>query len=164
VATSPVSGVVVDEGGRPLPDALLTLTASGAEPQETRSLESGAFAFTGLPPGPSELRVSAAGFDEVRLAIEPGREQVREIVLHPSVPAGQLRGRVLDLSGTPLRASISISPGEHLVEVDESGSFAVDLAPGRYTVTLQHPDFATQERVIVVHDRGVVILNIALAR
>ncbi len=164
LATTPVSGMVVDEGGRPLPDALVTLMRAGAEPQEVRSLEDGSFAFTDVPVGSVELRVSTAGFDEVQIAIQPGQERIREVVLHPSVPAGQVRGRVLDLSGSPVQANITITPGEHPVEVGSDGSFTVELTPGRYTVKLRHPSFTTQERVIVVHDRGVVILNIALAR
>jgi hypothetical protein len=38
------------------------------------------------------------------------------------------------------------------------------LAPGRYVVRFEHADFAPQRRNIVVKDKGVVILNIALIR
>jgi hypothetical protein len=162
--TAPVAGTVVDEGGRPLPDAQIQLTRAGAQPAEARSSESGGFSFAEVPEGSIELRVSAAGFDAVTVAISQGQERTREIVLHPSVPAGQVRGRVLDLAGTPVLARVSITPGEHAVQVSEDGSFAVELAPGRYTVKLEHTSFATQQRVIVLRDRGVVILNIALSR
>lgn len=161
-AVSPVSGSVVDEGGRPLPDALVTLTVGGAPPRETRSAEDGRFAFTEVPGGALELRASAAGFDDARLEISPEGERSREIVLHPSVPAGQVRGRVLDLGGTAVPASIRITPGDHQLEAGSDGSFTIELAPGRYTLELQHPGFAPQQRVIVVRERGVVILNLAL--
>jgi len=164
LATTPVLGTVVDEGGRPLPDALIRLAREGAEPTEARSLEDGSFSFAEVPLGSIELRVSAAGFDDVSVSIVQGQERTREIVLHPSVPAGQVRGRVLDLSGAPVLARISITPGEHPVQVSEDGSFSVELAPGRYTVKLEHASFVTQQRVIVIRDRGVVILNIALTR
>jgi hypothetical protein len=75
-----------------------------------------------------------------------------------------VRGRVLDLAGTPVLARVSITPGEHPVQVGEDGSFALELAPGRYTVKLEQVGFVTQQRVIVIRDRGVVILNIALSR
>ena len=164
VATPAVAGTVVDEGGRPLPDALIQLTRAGAEPAEARSSESGSFSFAGVPEGSLELRVSAPGFDAVSVTITEGQERTREIVLHPSVPAGQVRGRVLDLAGTPVLARVSITPGEHPVQVGEDGSFALELAPGRYTVKLEQVGFVTQQRVIVIRDRGVVILNIALSR
>jgi hypothetical protein len=162
--TTPISGMVVDEGGRPLPDALITLARAGAEPEDTRSTESGSFRFVDVPAGALRLRVSAPGFDDADVEIAPAEERTREIVLHPSVPAGQVRGRVLDLSGVPVLAHISIAPGEHRLEVSSDGSFAVELAPGRYTVKLEHASFTSQERVIVIRDRGVVILNIALTR
>jgi hypothetical protein len=161
---SPVSGTVVDEGGRPLPDALITLTYEGAQTRETRSAEDGRFAFTEVPGVALELRASAAGFDDAQVAIAAAGERTREIVLHPSVPAGQVRGRVLDLGGTPVPASIRITPGDHQFEAASDGSFTLELAPGRYTLELQHPGFAPQQRVIVVRERGVVILNIALVR
>lgn len=164
VVKTAVAGTVVDEGGRPLPDALITLTREGAPPAEARSSEGGSFDFLEVPEGALELRISAAGFDDVSVAIAPGQERTREIVLHPSVPAGQVRGRVLDLSGSPVLARISITPGEHSIPVSADGAFAVELAPGRYTVKLEHANFVTQQRVIVIRDRGVVILNVALTR
>jgi hypothetical protein len=163
-ASSPVSGTVVDEGGRPLPDALVTLTAEGAQPRETRSAEDGRFTFTEVPGVALELRASAAGFDDTRVEISAAGERSSELVLHPSVPAGQVRGRVLDLGGTPVPASIRITPGDHQLEAGSDGSFTIELAPGRYTLELQHPGFAPQQRVIVVRERGVVILNLALGR
>ncbi len=101
-----------------------------------------------------------------------GEQQPRtaEIVLRPAVPAGQVRGRVLDLQGTPVNAQITVasetgSPAVSQVIVAASdGSFELDLVPGRYVVRFEHAAFAPQRRSIVVKDKGVVILNIALIR
>jgi hypothetical protein len=136
----------------------------GAQPRETRSAEDGRFSFTEVPGVALELRASAPGFDDARAEIGPASERSSELVLHPSVPAGQVRGRVLDLGGTPVPASIRITPGDHQLEAGSDGSFTIELAPGRYTLQLQHPGFAPQQRVIVVRERGVVILNLALGR
>jgi hypothetical protein len=45
VKTAPVSGTVVDEGGRPLADAQVTLLREGVEPIVQRSFANGGFEF-----------------------------------------------------------------------------------------------------------------------
>ncbi len=171
-AVSPVSGTIVDEGGRPLPDVAVVLEQEGQAARTERTLPDGHFEFTGVPEGKVTLKVSEVGFDEV--AVELAKEQPRssELVLRPSVPAGQVRGKVLDLQGKPVAAQVSITseaggpnpPAPQTVAVAADGSFELDLAPGRYVVRFEHGDFAGQRRTIVVKDKGVVILNIALIR
>lgn len=163
IPTEPVQGTVVDEGGRPLADVSVTLTREGAEPIEERSYANGAFEFKEIPEGAVELTFKTAGYDEVKLSIEQGQEREREVVLYPSLPAGQVRGQVRDLKGEPIQAKITISPGDEEIEVGADGSFELELAPGSYTVSFEHPDLSPQKRFIRVQDRGVVILNIALA-
>ena len=63
-----------------------------------------------------------------------------------------------------LRATISVTPGEQTIAVQADGSFELELAPGKYTLEFEHPEFGSQQRKIHVVDRGVVILNIALVR
>lgn len=164
VQNVPVTGTVVDEGGHSLPDVEITLTQEGAEPKTARSAADGTFVFDEVPAGALTLTITTAGFDTRTIDISADGERVHEVVLLPSVPAGQVRGRVLDLTGEPIAAVVTVAPGKHTVEVGPDGSFALDLAPGRYTVKFRHPDFSTQYRKVTVHDRGVVILNIALTR
>lgn len=159
----PVQGMVVDEGGRPLPDVSITLTREGAEPAQERSYADGTFVFNDIPDGAIELTFKTPGYDEVKLAIESGQEREREVVLYPSLPAGQVKGEVRDLKGNPLQAKITVTPGDKEIEVREDGTFELELAPGSYTVHFEHPDLSPQKRFIRVQDRGVVILNIALA-
>jgi hypothetical protein len=164
VPSSDVVGTVVDEGGRPLPDVEVTLNREGAEPVKERTAADGSFKFAEVPEGPVQLAIETVGYDPGNVEFAAGEERSREIVMRPAVPAGQVRGRVLDLSGNPVTAKVTISPGDHLVEVQADGSFELELAPGRYTVVFEHPDFTNQRRVIRIVDRGVVILNIALTR
>lgn len=159
----PVQGMVVDEGGRPLPDVAITLTREGFEPLVERSYADGTFAFKDVAEGAVELNFSTPGYDEVQLSIDAGQERQREVVLYPALPAGQVKGEVRDLKGNPLKAKISITPGDSEIEVGEDGTFELELAPGSYTVHFEHPDLSPQKRFIRVQDRGVVILNIALA-
>jgi hypothetical protein len=164
VQVSPVRGTVVDEGGRPLADVELTLTREGAAPVKVRSFADGSFEFPDVPTGDVVIEASTAGFDAGKVELGDEAERRTEIVLRPSVPAGQVRGKVLDLKGNPVAAKITITPGDHSLTVSADGSFELELPPGKYTVVFEHEDFRKQRRRIRVHDRGVVILNIALLR
>ncbi|MEN9579861.1 MAG: hypothetical protein RJA70_2870, partial [Pseudomonadota bacterium] len=162
--SSPVSGAVVDEGGRALADASVTLEMLGREPHQERTLADGKFEFAAVPEGEASVRVNAPGYEEALVQIAEGKSRVVEVMLRPSVPAGQVRGKVLDLKGNPVKATLRISPGDQLIETQADGSFELELAPGRYTVRFEHEDFGSQRRTISVQNRGVVILNIALSQ
>lgn len=164
VPMSPVHGTVIDEGGRPLPDAEVTLKREGAPDVVERSFADGRFEFKDVPEGPVEVIIKTPGYDEVKLQFGEGEERKKEVILYPSLPAGQVKGEVRDMKGEPLpRTTITISPGDKAVEVSPEGTFSLELAPGRYTVRFEHPELSAQKRVIRVQDRGVVILNIALS-
>lgn len=164
VEVAAVTGTVVDEGGRPLADVEVTLSREGEEPLTTRTFADGRFEFSDVPVESVELSVQTPGYDTATTSIAADAERTAEIVMRPAVPAGQLRGKVLELNGTPVPAQITITPGEHTVAVRADGSFELELPPGKYTVVFEHEDFRKQQRKIRVHDRGVVILNIALIR
>ena len=142
----------------------LTLTREGAEPLTGRTYADGSFEFDEVPNGALVLEAATAGYDSSKVELAEGDERQTEIVLRPAVPAGQVRGKVLDLKGNPIAATITITPGAQTVTVDPDGSFELELPPGKYTVVFEHEDYTKQQRRIRVHDRGVVILNIALTR
>jgi hypothetical protein len=160
----PMHGTVVDEGGRPMPDVEVKLSIDGQPETVTHTSAEGVFDFPDAIAGPAHLVVTTPGYDEVTVEFGDQDERTREIVLHESVPAGQLRGRVLDLQGKPLGATIRVEPGGQQVRAQADGSFDLDLSPGRYTVTFRNEGFSPQKRTITVKNRGVVILNIALTR
>lgn len=164
VVTTPVRGTVVDEGGRPLPDTEVTLLQPAHEPLTTHTDAEGRFEFEAVPEGALALEVDSDGFDPVKLELGAEEERTREVVLHPAVPAGQLRGKVTDLSGDPLAAMVVVAPGEREVAVGGDGSFELELSPGSYTVSFRADGYQAQKRRITVKNRGVVILNIALSR
>ncbi len=163
IPTEPVTGTIVDEGGRPLPDVVVVLTTEDGKTLEERSFANGTFEFKEVPLGAVSLTIKTPGYDEVKFSFEKGEERKREVILYPSLPAGQVKGEVRDLKGNPVQATITITPGDKVIEVAEDGTFELELAPGRYTVRFEHPDLSAQQRSIRVQDRGVVILNIALA-
>jgi hypothetical protein len=164
IPTSPVQGTVIDEGGRPLADVEVVLKREGAPDVVERSYADGRFEFKDVPEGPVEVIIKTPGYDEIKFQFGEDEKREKEVILYPSLPAGQVKGEVRDLKGNPLpETKITISPGDKVVDVSEEGTFSLELAPGRYTVRFDHPDLSAQKRVIRVQDRGVVILNIALS-
>jgi hypothetical protein len=111
----------------------------------------------------AKLRITSVGFEPVELTLAEGQQSAGEIVLRPAVPAGQVRGKITDLRGGPLAATIRIEPGGHQNQVGADGSFELELAPGQYEVVIERDGFASQRRRIQIRDRGVVILNIGLS-
>lgn len=162
--SSPLIGVVVAEGGQPIPDVEVTLVAADQPGLVTHSAADGSFEFNEvLDAAEVVLRAKTAGYDVAELRVGPGAGRMAEVVLYPALPAGQVRGTVRDLRGTPIVANVTIEPGSKVVQVAADGSFALDLAPGEYTLRFEQEGFSPQARVIKVVERGVVILNIALA-
>jgi hypothetical protein len=162
--SSSVVGMLVDEGGRPMADGEVILVREGVEMARVRTAADGQFSFEGVVLGAVVLRVQESGYDALEFTLGPGEPRTAELVLRPAVPAGQVRGKVLDLQGMPILAQVRVSPGDLNLTVALDGSFELDLAPGRYTLRFDHPEFAPQRRTIVVKDRGVVIINIGLVR
>ena len=172
IARSSITGTVVDEGGRPIPDAEVSWTPSGSPEgqasdeaaQSTRTYADGRFEFKEVrDESTGQLVVSTPGFDSASVDLEAGTERNTEVILYPALPAGQVRGKVLDLAGNPVEAQITVEPGNRPAIVGADGSFELELVPGRYTLTFEHAELSTQRRVIVVEERGVIIVNIALS-
>lgn len=161
-----VSGRIVDEGGRPIPDAKVTLKREGAPPVEYFTDADGRYVFGEVPYGAAQITTETPGFDPVtrEVTIDSAAADVPESVLYESVPGGQLRGKVQDMRGDAVRAEVTVMPGGQRIEVGADGSFTLDLAPGTYQVQFSHPGHRSQMRHIRVQDKGVVVVNIALEK
>lgn len=161
-----LSGRIVDEGGRPLADVEVTLVAADATPRRTYSDSNGKYHFEDLPYGFATLSASTVGFDavELTLTLDESAAEGLELSMYQAVPAGQVRGHVRDYQGNPVSARILITPGSHEVELSADGSFSVDLEPGRYSLRFLADGYAPQMRTILIRDKGVVVLDIALER
>jgi len=123
----PVSGKIVDEAGRPVPDAYIEAIAGGsfegygewkARPPYDRvfSGEDGVFRIRGIPDGSvTTLVVSADGFRETRVAARAQGGAVRPDPLVVTLDrGGVLAGVVLDPSGRPVPGALV-----HVVPADE---------------------------------------------
>ena len=92
-----------------------------------------------------------------------GPNTVPPLALEPALPAGQLEGIVRTQAGRPIAgATIAVSPGAAHVESGADGTFKLDLAPGKYKVTVQAPGLATQELDVTIDPNGVAIKELVL--
>jgi hypothetical protein len=57
---------------------------------------------------------------------------------------------------------ITVSPGDAKVESGTDGTFSLDLAPGKYKITVKAGSYATQELDVTIEPNGVAIKNIDL--
>jgi hypothetical protein len=75
---------------------------------------------------------------------------------------GQIRGNIRSFKGTPLRATVVISPGEFQPSTTAEGKFSLEVAAGHYTVRLSAPGYKSQTRDVVVDEDGITVLNVEL--
>jgi hypothetical protein len=153
-----VSGVVVVEGGAPLPPRVLVM--SDPPPGERRPAAvarvapDGSFVLGGVPEGPLVLNVAAMPGYFVRSVTVGGADtgggpfyvadgaEVRDVRVVLSASTATLVGRVLSPGGSPRRGATVLlvpaeragaSPRSRLVGVsDVEGRFAVRAGPGEY--------------------------------
>lgn len=74
----------------------------------------------------------------------------------------QIRGVVRSFDGQPVLAHVSVEPGALTTETGADGKFAIDVAPGRYSVTLRAQGYKAQTKTCVVDERGITVLNVEL--
>lgn len=161
-----VSGRILDEAGQAISDVMVVLTQADEPPIEIYSDENGVFSFDTVTLGSARVMTKSPGYDPVTkdIEIKEGEEIRLDYVLYESLPAGQVRGNVLDFAGAPILATVTVDPGNLTIPVEGDGGFSLDLKPGRYKVRFEHPGYTSQIRVIRVQDKGVVVLNIALEK
>lgn len=156
---------VTTADGYPLSDATVELEIGSrvlSVPHE--HLES--YGLADLTPGSAVLRVSAPRLKTARqeLQLVSGTPLQVDIHLEAAPPSGQLQGLVRTLDGQRLQARIRIEPSGTELETDPSGTFSVDVAPGRYEVSIESPGYETQRRQVEVRPDGVVVLNADLSK
>jgi TonB family protein len=82
--TTTFSGRLLDAVGRILPDTAIALVNAGTNQRfDTRSDQTGQFAFTALPAGDYTLQAKLPGFaaSQGRLRVSPGEDLARDVVL-----------------------------------------------------------------------------------
>jgi len=156
---------VVTQDGYPLSDASVVLEQDGkavSVPHENRA----SYRLGELVAGSATVKVSAPRLKplERSIQLQSGERLVVDVQLEAAPLSGQLQGLVRSLAGRGLRARIRIEPAGVELETDDSGTFLVDVAPGRYEVTIEAPGHEAQRRHVEVKPDGVVIVNADLSR
>ena len=171
-----VTGEVVDETGKPVAGAKVTVVAKTGTGTGTTD-DKGAYTVTGLLIGKTEKGVTTldAGVEvsvelegkkpaKTTLTLAKGANTVQKLTLEAVLPPGQLRGVVRSAgAGKPLAgAVITIEPGGVKATSGADGTFEVDLQPGTYKIKATAPGLATQELDVTIDPNGVAIKNIEL--
>jgi outer membrane protein OmpA-like peptidoglycan-associated protein len=135
-----IAGAVKDaKDGKPIPDAIVAI--KGRPRARVATDPDGSFLTGPLPPGPTDLEVSAPAFDgdTVHTAVTAGARPAEVTVsLTPRVLTGNVRGRVTDSQGRGLEASVRFVGAESFeAKADSAGAFSAALPAGPYKVTAE---------------------------
>ena len=157
---------VVDTTGHPISDAEVNLERENPDGTwETFRLplqHLNRYELAGVPVGSARVVVEADLLRPHRELVEVTEKGVNllRVELRKVGSAGsQLRGLVRSYSGRGLRATITVTPGDHRIECDENGEFELDLPPGGYQVMIEAKGYAPQKRALSVGKEGVTVLN-----
>ncbi|MFT3693431.1 MAG: carboxypeptidase-like regulatory domain-containing protein [Kofleriaceae bacterium] len=182
---SDISGTVVDEGGKPVVGAKVSIKLANVAPDSVATDGTGTYVFKGVRIGtqaeatkskPALHRIDeSSGTVSVEVdGKKPGSATISKldettttvppIKLEPALPPGQLRGTVHALpSGKPVdHATVTIAGKDQKVETGADGTFSVDLPPGQYHITIKATGFASQDLDLTIEPNGVNIKNIDL--
>jgi hypothetical protein len=153
-----------DPPGSPLPDVRV---AAAGLPQ-IRTDAQGAFVIEAAPAGPLALALAADGFlpsDEILIVPERGEAAV-ELLLRRNPAPALLTGLVRSDAGAPVAAVLKLRGGaeEVVVRADVRGRFRAELLPGTYTLSVEAPGFASQQKRLVVAPGEQSIHNVDLVK
>ncbi|HKO48206.1 MAG TPA: carboxypeptidase-like regulatory domain-containing protein [Polyangiaceae bacterium] len=156
---------VNDDQGAPVTNPTVFVTAAG----ERRTLDcntSGQCSLEDAPIGELVVHVEAPECEPAKrpVTIQAGAPTQLEVRLVAVPPPSQLRGVIRSLDGKAITVRVRVEPVGTDAVVDDKGSFQLDLPPGSYDVVIEASDYVTQHRRVQVEPKGVVVLNVDLAR
>ena len=183
--TADITGSVVDEGDKPVVGAKVAIKLANVTVDPVATDQTGKYVFHAVRIGTqaeaTKSKPALHRIDEPSASVtvtvdgkKPGNATVAKldeggttvppIKLEPMLPPGQLRGVVHSLpNGKAVeRATITVSPGDVKVETAADGTFSIDLAPGKYKITVKAGSFASQDLDVTIEPNGVAIKNIDL--
>jgi hypothetical protein len=157
---------MAEDGVTPLAHAEVVVTpANGGEKQRTETDAEGRFESGELDPGDVTVEISAAGFAPLKKTVTLSETSPPiDVVVTHALPAGEVRGVVLDPGGKPIEATVRIEPGGVDATLGPDGRFRTDVQPGSYDVVIRAPGYVDQKRHITVERDGVVVVDIVLRR
>lgn len=173
--TAEVGGVVVDDAGKPVIGASVTVKLKNHSGSATTD-DRGAYRVASLPIGKTvdgktllddtgaEVSVEVANKkpSSTTLVLAKGANSVPKITLDPLLPPGQLRAVIINVgTSRPVNgASVTIDPGGITQTTGADGKFTIDLPPGKYKITVTARGLAPQQLDVNIEQNGVAIKNI----
>jgi hypothetical protein len=175
VETADVTGTVVDDAGKPVVGARITIKLKN-NTATAISDDKGTYVVTRLPIGKTidgktelddtgaEISVEVANKKpgSATLTLAKGANSVPKIALDPMLPPGQLRAVIINVgTSRPVAgATVTIDPGGATATSGPDGKFTVDLPPGHYRITVTARGLAQQQLDVNIDPNGVAIKNI----
>ncbi|MFQ3545546.1 carboxypeptidase regulatory-like domain-containing protein [Halobacillus rhizosphaerae] len=168
------SGSVVDEGGNPVPNAIINVLDATEVPISLAGTDaSGFYSVSNLPAGSLTIVVSAPGYSHVvsGIILTPGAS-VSDVNFTLIANSGSISGQVTNVdTGSALANAIVVvrqagATDQIVATVTTSpfGNYSVTgLAPGSYTVTASLTGFGTQTAGAVVVSDMTTNANISLS-
>jgi outer membrane protein OmpA-like peptidoglycan-associated protein len=158
-----VAGRVVSSLGTPVDGAVVGVT--GRDHSRVVAEADGTFQSVPLPPGPAELFVVAANYENATAKVEVMAGQMANVAvtMTPRAPAGKVTGRVVDESGKPVVAAVKLA-GPQIAEAksDEGGNLSVGIQPGQYVLRVEADQYLSREMSVSVMEGVDNPLNIVL--
>ncbi len=179
VETAELSGTVVDDTGKPVIGARITVRLKN-HTGTAISDDQGAYTVSRLPIGKTidgktelddtgaEITVEVASkkLSTATLTLARGGNVAPRITLDPVLPPGQLRAVIINVATSrPVAgATVTIQPGEVTATSGPDGKFTMDLPPGHYRITVNAKGLAQQQLDVNIDPNGVAIKNIDMHR
>jgi hypothetical protein len=128
---------------------------------------SGVVAVPDLPPGPVQLKVTAAGFhpgQEVAAVVAAQSSVVTFVMVREAkrIPA-TIIGRVRSTEGgKPVVAELELPQAKIRTRAAADGTFTFEVVGGVYTVNISAPGYRSQSKSVTVKDGDQAIFNVDL--
>lgn len=167
--TGTVTGLVRDNGGRPIQSALVELEVGG-ETLTARTDPDGRFRFEEVPVGTYDITASAVGLldNAQRVTVNAGATSSITFTLTPTGDTGTLTGVVYNPSGLPLQAVVTLVAGPQVSDsrnTSSNGRFTfTGLPPGTYVLEARAARYRTRRIQLIVRAGSTTTTVVYLPR
>lgn len=167
-----LTGQITDERGEALPDVRVTLTTVSGVEHTSLTDYNGSYHFSAIALGDAQLETQAVGFKTqnwtVTLVADTAASQQPARALVPAANTGLLRGLIRSFDSSPLRAKLTVKNARGKVvqtgASNDDGTVELELAPGKYTITVEAAGHRNHTQAIQVQGNGVSVLNADLRK